>query len=648
MAEGMGIRVKDIDLIEIFSRCEQATRTDNIISYLKGEDPETKGKAAAAVQQMIQFERREATSPSKTAQQAYYSGIDFKELQISAFEYERSSVLKKLSSEKEIEVYHCLEAYENALKPATRAYKECIDESKEKTTKILAVKPWETEKFKEYISLVTVQDEKAYDLIKGYDAPTVTKIARQMGIACKKLDVEAHRHSLRQTIQTYREGDHTNVPMAAYELLNWLNFDRHSDHKHTFKILKEQDLWPKDIQDGLQKFIEKKREWRHEEHRDVKHAAKERDQAQNSLKPEYRIITYERYQSFAEVEKQLKERMFDLATDVLGNPTSRTSTQLRFGKKGSISVFTGGSKVGLYSNHETGVYGGPLKLIEDQVGHASPKDSLKWASEWLGGNALVIEQRIVEKQQKQKTSTWTPITPVQKALENPDIEGNKYLNYRLKDGYTEVGRYAYRDEEGNLKGYVFRFEKPNPEDPDKNLKVTPPLAYCENEKGFKAWRWQGFFCEQKTAYGLEKLSQNPPKPVLVVEGEKKADAAQKMLPGYCVLSWIGGAGSVGKTNWECLAGREVIIWPDNDEGGLKAANTLQKIVSSVNMEKGLNGSVGIVSLPSDLPEKWDLADKLPENWTVDTIQEMIREAIPQKSIGKESQPLEKNGFHNQS
>src|SRR5690606_8260365 len=132
-----------------------------------------------------------------------------------------------------------------------------------------------------------------------------------------------------------------------------------------------------------------------------------------------------------------------------------------------------------------------------------------------------------------------------------------------------------------------------------------PLAYCENEKGFKAWKWQGFFGEQKTAYGLEKLAQDPNKPILIVEGEKKADVAQKMLPEYHVLSWIGGAGSVGKTNWECLAGREVIIWPDNDVGGLKAADTLQKIVSSLNMEKDLSGYVGIVALPHDLPEKWD-------------------------------------------
>ena len=349
---------------------------------------------------------------------------------------------------------------------------------------------------------------------------------------------------------------------------------------------------------------------------------------------EIKTVTREKFLSFEEVDKQLKERMFELATDVLGNPTSQTSTQLRFGKKGSISVFTGGPKAGLYSNHEAGVYGGPLKLIEDQIGLSSPKDSLKWASDWLGGNPLVIEQCIVEKQQQQeKTSTWTPIVPVPVEVENPSIAGDKYLNYMLKDGATEASRHAYRDEAGNLKGFVFRIEKAD------GSKITPPLAWCENENGIKAWKWQGFEKENKTPYGIEKLAQNPDKAVLVVEGEKTADAAQKLLPEYNVLTWGGGAGNVGKTNWECLTGRKVIVWPDYDydQGGQIAAEKLQKIVTQINKETGREGSVGIVKLPPLtpdqsplLPDKWDLADKLPEDWTLNTVKEMIKEAMPFK------------------
>lgn len=641
MAEAMGMRFKETELQEIFSRCEQATRTNNIISYLKAEDPEAKGKAAVTIRQMIEFERRESGSASKTAQQAYHSGIDFKELQATAFDYGRSCILKGLSSEKEIQLYHSLEAYENAFRPANRAYKDCIDESKAKTTTTLEVKPWETEKYKEYISLVAVQDEKAHQLIKGHDAGSINKIAKEMGISPKKLDVEAHRHSLRQMLQTFTEGDRTNVPMAAREVLNWLEFDRHSEHKHTFKVLREQDLWPDDVQKGLQQFFEKKREWRQEAQHELKDAAKVKVQDHNRSKPEYQTITYERYQSFEEVDKQLKERMFELATEVLGNPTSRTSTQLRFGRKGSICVFTNGPKQGLYANHETGVYGGPLKLIEEQAGLSSARDALKWGSEWLGGNSLVIEQRIVEKapEVKQPEWTWTPITPVPKELENPDIEGHKYLSRRLAGGSKVDARYAYRDETGKLLGYVVRIIKPD------GSKETPPLAYCHgknsiNGNEFDAWQWKGFFTQERIPYGLEKLKQDPNKPILVVEGEKTADAAQKLLPEYHVLTWLGGAGAVDKTNWACLIGKEVTIWPDYDynQGGQIAAEKLQKIVTQLNMEAGIEGRVGIVKLPPLTPgqtpllkNKWDLADKLPKGWTLDTVKQMIKDTVPLKN-----------------
>jgi hypothetical protein len=653
MAEAMGIRFKDVELDEIFSRCEQATRTRNIISYQNAKDPETKGQAAVAIKQMIEvegrlpvegcpsFEKRDKGVSSKTAQQAYHAGIDFKELQIIAFDYGRSCVLKGLSSEKEIDIYHALEAYESALRPANRAYKGCIDESKTKTTKDLEVKPWETGKFKEYISLVILQDEKAYELIKGYDVGSISKVAKEMGISVKKLDVEAHRHSLRQSLQTFTDGDRTNVPMAAYELLNWLDFDRHSDHKHTFKVLREQDFWPSNIENGLQQFFEKKRAWRHESERKAKRSTGIRNH-KDGQSFEYKTITYERQLSFTAIDQQLKSRIFELSTHLIGNPTSRTSNQLRFGRKGSICVFTNGPKQGLYANHESGVYGGPLKMIEDQAGLTSAKEARDWATDWLGGKALVVEQRIIEKapEVKQSKWTWTPITPVPKGLKNPDIEGNEYLNCKLEDGSKVDAQYAYRDEDSKLLGYVVRLVKPD------GSKETPPLAYCHgknsvNGNEFYAWQWKGFFTKERIPYGLEKLKQDPNKPILIVEGEKTCDAAQKLLPEYHVLSWMGGAGNVGKTNWQCLTGKEVVIWPDYDydNGGQIAAEKLQKIVTQFNKEAAIGGHVGIVNLPpltTDQPpllkNKWDLADQLPEEWTIETVREMIKDANYSKDI----------------
>jgi hypothetical protein len=67
-------------------------------------------------------------------------------------------------------------------------------------------------------------------------------------------------------------------------------------------------------------------------------------------------------------------------------------------------------------------------------------------------------------------------------------------------------------------------------------------------------------------YGLDRLSHAPPgKTVIVVEGEKAADAGQRILPAYAVVSWMGGAQAVDQADWSPLNGHKVIIWPDADK-----------------------------------------------------------------------------------
>jgi hypothetical protein len=251
-------------------------------------------------------------------------------------------------------------------------------------------------------------------------------------------------------------------------------------------------------------------------------------------------------------------------------------------------------------------------------------ETLRWVREW-------VDERFLSSSKK---STWRPIVPVPNHVEFPDIARNKYLDYMLKDGYSLTSNHVYRDHEGNLKGYVVRFEKAIELDGEIVIKKsTLPLAYCINEKGLKHWRWRSFEAKNKTPYGIEKLALNPHNAILIVEGEKTADSAQMLLPEYNVLTWLGGADNVGKTNWECLAGKEIVIWPDHDEGGRKAADTLCKILNSLNAAEDLHILVEIVSLPKHLPKKWDLANELPEGWTLQTIRNALKgKPLPEVEI----------------
>lgn len=61
--------------------------------------------------------------------------------------------------------------------------------------------------------------------------------------------------------------------------------------------------------------------------------------------------------------------------------------------------------------------------------------------------------------------------------------------------------------------------------------------------------------------------------VFMAEGEKSADALARIgVP--CAATWPGGSSAVGKVDLAPLTGKTVIVVPDNDEPGAKAAATL--------------------------------------------------------------------------
>jgi len=122
-------------------------------------------------------------------------------------------------------------------------------------------------------------------------------------------------------------------------------------------------------------------------------------------------------------------------------------------------------------------------------------------------------------------------------------------------------------------------------------------------------------------YGAEALKDSA-KTILIVEGEKTAEAAKRIFPDLIVLSWVGGSGSVHLTDWTVLMRREVILWPDNDKPGLKCMAKLKSILDAAGVDL-----VRVVSLPPDTPKSWDLADDLPEGWNQTFLDKLMSESI---------------------
>ncbi len=117
------------------------------------------------------------------------------------------------------------------------------------------------------------------------------------------------------------------------------------------------------------------------------------------------------------------------------------------------------------------------------------------------------------------------------------------------------------------------------------------------------WRWKAFRAP-RPLYRLPDLVARPDKPVLIVEGEKTADAARELVDSYVVTTWPGGTGAVKLVDLAPLKDRDVVLWPDSDAAGHKAMDILADRLTAAR-------SVREVKLPLGLPNGWDLADAIP-------------------------------------
>ena len=185
---------------------------------------------------------------------------------------------------------------------------------------------------------------------------------------------------------------------------------------------------------------------------------------------------------------------------------------------------------------------------------------------------------------------WEPITADNTA------PGSAFEHYRL--GFP-VATYHYRTASGETIGYVCRFEY-------DGKKETLPLCLAVNrDTGVTEWRWLSF-AKPRPLYGLDCM--RPDKNILLVEGEKTANAARLIFAGMDVLTWAGGANAVAHADFTPIAGRSVVMWPDADDAGIEAMRRI------FEMHGHTFKDCRVVPVSDQLPKGWDLADDAPEGF----------------------------------
>lgn len=172
---------------------------------------------------------------------------------------------------------------------------------------------------------------------------------------------------------------------------------------------------------------------------------------------------------------------------------------------------------------------------------------------------------------------------------------------------TPSATWRYLSASGELLGLICRFDT-------DNGKEVLPYTFRDGRWAFKG------FDTPRPLYNLPGLAKSPTLPVLLVEGEKTADAAQRLFPGYVATCWQGGANGISAVDFSPLKGRDVSLWPDNDKPGLEAMGNVGKILA------GLALNVRTIS-PPDLGKGWDLADAELEGWTPESAKGYLQSNI---------------------
>jgi hypothetical protein len=240
------------------------------------------------------------------------------------------------------------------------------------------------------------------------------------------------------------------------------------------------------------------------------------------------------------------------------------------GDKGSsMSIALTSGVAGQWLDHATSERGDILTLWQRALG-VDFASAIQEADKWVGGSPSQKAQA------RHQTEAAKP-TP-------PDTHKR------------EVASYPYQAVNGDLLFEVVRFD-------EYEADGSPVIkADGKQAKSFMPRQPNGAYSYPpgpRPLYRLPEIERS--REIVFVEGEKAADAIHRF--GWVATSAPGGSSTkIEAIDWRPLAGKSIILWPDNDEAGRKFMDKVAVQLASIGC------AVRWVTLPADVPPKWDAAD----------------------------------------
>lgn len=243
------------------------------------------------------------------------------------------------------------------------------------------------------------------------------------------------------------------------------------------------------------------------------------------------------------MENNFNQYIQTVALSLLGEPQNKRGNEWRYGSHGSVAVDI---DKGTWYDHENQTGGGVLDLIMREAGRATVKAAIRW-----------LEEQGIKPEDKPQ--------PKHKA--------------------RMVKAYDYVDENGELRYQVCRME---------------PKDFRQRRPEGSGWNWSVKGVEP-LPYRLNDMLAKPKATVLIVEGEKDADALADL--GLVATCNSGGAGKWPDAITGYFRDRRVVILPDNDDAGSRHADLV------AGKLYGVAESIRVADLDG-LPSKGDVFDWL--------------------------------------
>ncbi len=296
---------------------------------------------------------------------------------------------------------------------------------------------------------------------------------------------------------------------------------------------------------------------------------------------------------------------------VARNPTRNDS------HAGSFTINLGSGQWGDFATDEKG---GDLVSLYAYLFHSG--DNGKAARELADNRGIdignpEIRQRTLEKVAKIEEARPKIIMPIPADVPAPDFN---HFNHGDPSAV-----WTYRAEDGRPLLYICRFDH-------DGKKEIIPRSWCDHPGKGARWTWRGITgTARRPLYGLEKLADRPYADVVLVEGEKTADAAQQLMGDeFIVMAWAGGTSTAELVELRGLRNRRVVLWPDFDSQTYKEDHELAGQRIPKHLQPGVKAMVKIAERLAGVAREvlmvdydiehpklsggWDLADAVQQGW----------------------------------